>query len=259
MEYIQGATSLDKLISTGNNPFFSEPSNSVKLFMMIVKALSACEKNIPIIFHRDLSPSNILIIPDNSIRIIDFGLCQIAGDNAITLSGEGVGTMNYMAPECESGGVGEVGVHSDLYSAGKILWSAIADQRAFAREKPTFTSKSLNRILPDNPMSWHLLHIFSKTIRYNWQDRWQSSGEAYSGALNVLQLIENRYQPLQILFRNCPMCGFGTMDRFPQSHVVYGNPNPKGFIGVKCNYCGYVMLVDYGLHNEKLKEIESFE
>ena len=52
---------------------------------------------------------------------------------------EGVGTVNYMAPECESGSDDVIGIGADLYSAGKILWSAITGLKAFSRENPVST------------------------------------------------------------------------------------------------------------------------
>jgi len=141
MELVEGAKPLQTVLGSPSNPFLSKPVASIDLFQMLVEAILACEKNEPKIVHRDLSPANVLFAPNGTIRIIDFGICQVEGEATITLADEGVGTINYMAPECESGATGNIGAHSDLYSAGKILWSAVTGQRAFAREKPAFTYK----------------------------------------------------------------------------------------------------------------------
>ena len=55
-----------------------------------------CRKNQ--IVHRDLSLANVLFVPDESIRVIDFGICQIVNGESLTLVDEGVGTPNYNCP-----------------------------------------------------------------------------------------------------------------------------------------------------------------
>jgi len=259
MEYVPGAISLERVLGTPDNPYYASPEKAVNLFIMIAQALSACGDCDPRVVHRDLSPSNILLIPDGSIRIIDFGLCQIEGGHPITLVDEGVGTLNYMSPECETGGSGLADINSDLYSAGKILWSAITNRRAFSREKTAFTTNAMTKIFPHNPMTWHLFHIFSKTIRFNYQDRWQNAYDAIMGAWDVLGLIENKYQPLEIIYNKCPICGVGKLDQFNGNHQVFGNPNPPGIYGERCNYCGYCMAIDYDLYKKKLEEMENLE
>lgn len=189
MELVEGAKPLQAVLGSPSNPFLSDPVASIDLFKMLAEAILACEKNNPKIVHRDLSPTNVLLVPDGTIRIIDFGICQIEGESTITLSDEGAGTVNYMAPECESGTIGNIGTHSDLYSAGKILRSAVTGQRAFARERPAFTIKSMNKVFPDNPDTWHLYHIFARTIRHDPSTRWQGAQEAISACNYVRRVI----------------------------------------------------------------------
>lgn len=209
--------------------------------------------------HRDLCPSNILILPNHLIKIIDFGICQIEGGTPITLSDEGVGTLNYMAPECESGSDERISIGADLYSAGKILWSAITSYRAFAREKPVFTSKSMPDIFSENPSTWHLFHIFRKTIRNDWRERWGSAKYAISSAKYVRSLIKNGYPPLEIITKRCPICGVGELDSFQGSHMVFGNPNPQGISAVQCSYCGICLAINFTLKKRNLKEREQLE
>jgi len=165
MEYIKGARPLERIIRPEDNPFYGNPLRSLDLFEQICSALVECEDCNPQIIHRDLSPSNVLVKPDLSIKLIDFGLCQIQGHETITLVDEGVGTVNYMAPECESGSDERTGIGADLYSAGKILWSAITGLKAFSRENPAFNGKSMPEMFPEDPSTWHLHHIFLGTIR----------------------------------------------------------------------------------------------
>ena len=64
----------------------------------------------------------------------------------MTLIDERVGTQYYMAPECEAGAGVEITSSADLYSVGKLLWSAVTGGFAFAREAPVFQAKSMNTI-----------------------------------------------------------------------------------------------------------------
>lgn len=157
MEYVPDAKPLKKLLHTNANPFYEDAFKSLTLFRRLVEVIAAIKE--ASIVHRDLSPANVLILPDESIKVIDFGICQIEDETRITLVDEGVGTINYIAPECESGAGGIASFKSDLYSAGKILWSAVTNQVAFARESRAFNDKSLYK-LNLKVMTWHLHHIF---------------------------------------------------------------------------------------------------
>jgi serine/threonine protein kinase len=259
MELVEGAKPLQTVLGSPSNPFLSKPVASIDLFQMLVEAILACEKNDPKIVHRDLSPANVLLAPNGTIRIIDFGICQVEGEATITLADEGVGTINYMAPECESGATGNIGAHSDLYSAGKILWSAVTGQRAFAREKPAFTTKSMTKVFPDNPDTWHLHHIFADTIRRDPSNRWQSAQHAISACNYVRRVILGGYPAIEEFFDHCPVCGVGSLEDFSGSLAVFGNPNPPGISGKQCNYCGICLAINYQHLRNQIKKMESME
>jgi serine/threonine protein kinase len=259
MEFIEGSIPLKIVLGSTENRFLSNPTAALDLFHKIAEAILACENNNPKIVHRDLSPDNVLLLPDGTIKIIDFGICQVADEKTITLTNEGVGTVNYMAPECESGATGEIGTHSDLYSAGKILWSAVTGDHAFAREKPAFTTKSMSKVFPNNPDTWHLYHIFAHTIRHEPSSRWQTAQDAISECEHVRQLIVGKYPPIEKIFSCCPVCGVGALKDFPQSHMVFGNPNPHGIYARQCNYCGICFPINVDRRRDSIKEMESLE
>lgn len=201
-----------------------------------------------------MSLANVLVLPDESIKVIDFGICQIDDHDTIILIDEGVGTPNYMAPECESGALGEVSVASDLYAAGKILWSIVTNMNAFSRESPAFGQKSMPNLLPDAPGTWHLQHIFEKTIRQSPHDRCKTAKEALSLARRVQFLILSGYPPLELIDKNCPICGFGTFGPGYELHAVFGNPNPPGIFSCQCDYCGFCFAVNRELRNKNLEQ-----
>ena len=259
MEYIKEARPLGKVIKSKDNPFYGNPVKSLELFEQICSALFACENFSPKIIHRDLSPSNILVTLNLDIKVIDFGLCQLQGDETITLVDEGVGTVNYMAPECESGSDELIGIGADLYSAGKILWSVITGLMAFSRENPVFTGKSMPEMFPDNPNTWHLHHIFEKTIRRDWRNRCGSANDALAWARRVRFLIERGYPPLEEIGPRCPICGIGELTDFLGSHGVFGNPNPPGIYSRQCTYCGICFAINSLKRKETLDTRKKLE
>src|SRR6185436_7681923 len=74
MEYIPEAKTLKKLLGTNDNPFNDDASKSLTLFRQLVSVIAAAQG--AKVVHRDLSPANVLILPNRSIKVIDFGICQ---------------------------------------------------------------------------------------------------------------------------------------------------------------------------------------
>ena len=77
MEYHEGAKTLASIIFSEDKPYHRDINRSLDLFESIVSAIGVCEASSPQIVHRDINPQNILVLPDKTIRLIDFGVCQI--------------------------------------------------------------------------------------------------------------------------------------------------------------------------------------
>ena len=256
MEYIEGAKPLGKLLNTPDNFFYGNVIKSLGLFSQVIRAILACD-SIGVV-HRDLSPSNILVLPDETIKVIDFGICQIEEYATVTLIDENIGTPNYRAPECEAGSDDHITSLSDVYSAGKILWSAITNQNAFARETPVFTNRSMRTVFPNSPETWHVHLVFEKTVRRNSNERWAPS-QLLDLCTRIHNLVLSGYPPLEFIAERCPVCGFGKLQKFEQSHAVFGNPNPRGIVALQCSYCGYCFAINKAKINETLKSRESLD
>src|SRR5262249_27510845 len=76
------------------------------------------------IVHRDIKPSNLLIGPDGSIEIADFGIAKSLSGSDHTATGDVIGSVAYMAPERLEGQAATN--RSDLYSLGVVLYEAAA-------------------------------------------------------------------------------------------------------------------------------------
>ena len=208
----------------------------------------------PPILHRDLSPGNVLVLPDGTIRLIDFGLCQTVGDETITLVDEGLGTRNYTAPECESGASGKPSPTSDLYSAGKILWSAVTGQRAFAREDPLKGPKSMAQVFPDQFEMWHLQLVFERTVVAQAVSRWQIAREACFRTRHLEKLVTGAFQPLENVLSVCPTCGVGALSQMKTEQIMHGVSLVGGLAAFQCDYCAYTFLVNLEKHRKRLQD-----
>jgi serine/threonine-protein kinase len=78
------------------------------------------------IVHRDIKPGNVLIAPDDSAKLIDFGIALPRDATALTRTGHLLGTARYIAPEVMAGGAATE--RSDLYSCGIMLRDCAGDR-----------------------------------------------------------------------------------------------------------------------------------
>ena len=120
------------------------------------------------VIHRDLKPSNIIVTPDGTPKILDFGVARSAetrdaGETIFTEQGQLVGTLAYMSPEQVSGTPGEVDTRSDVYALGVLLFEALAGQlplqvegrglgdaaRVIQHDEPTRLSSIMPRLRGD--------------------------------------------------------------------------------------------------------------
>ncbi|MBX3170586.1 MAG: serine/threonine protein kinase [Candidatus Eremiobacteraeota bacterium] len=85
------------------------------------------------VVHRDLKPAN-LMVTDQGIKILDFGLARQAQLTAVTLTGQAFGTPTYMAPEQVTASGTEVDLRTDLYSLGVILYELLSGLPPFVSE-----------------------------------------------------------------------------------------------------------------------------
>ena len=125
MEYFPGLT-LRELCRQG----FPAPDRSIRIMLQVARGLEALHRlNI---VHRDLSPNNILVGPEDRTKILDLGLARSL-DMSSTSTSEGiVGTVKYVSPDVVNGK--RVTASSDIFSFGAILYELLAGQNPFEAE-----------------------------------------------------------------------------------------------------------------------------
>ena len=101
-----------------------DPKAAARMMRTIALAIhSAHQRGI---LHRDIKPGNILIDEQGEPHLTDFGLAkQIESENSMTLSGQIMGTPNYMAPEQAGGGTKDLTTAADVYSLGAVFYEML--------------------------------------------------------------------------------------------------------------------------------------
>jgi serine/threonine-protein kinase len=130
MKYIAGQT-LTQRLATGPMP----PREIARILLIVARAIDFAHRRG--VLHRDLKPSNIMIDDEESPHVMDFGLAkQVSEAVSLTRTGAVLGTPAYMAPEQAAGNRGEVGITSDVYSLGTILYHMLTGQPPFQADSP---------------------------------------------------------------------------------------------------------------------------
>lgn len=141
------------------------------------------------VLHRDVKPDNILVMNEREVRLADFGLALLPGEDAsIEEIQSGVGSFGYLPPEVLEGI--QFDQRSDLYALGLCFYEMISgthpfegasliDQLEIRQDKKLLP---LNQIVPE--VSSHLNTIVMKLLRFSPEDR-------FSNALEALKAINN--------------------------------------------------------------------
>ncbi|MBN1418658.1 MAG: protein kinase [Planctomycetes bacterium] len=130
------------------------------------------------VIHRDIKPSNLILDPEGRLRILDFGLARLEGQESLTTSGDTLGTPLYMSPEQARRHRIRVDHRTDLYSLGATMYEALThrppirgkdhqDTLAQIIERDPAAPRSVNPRIPEG-----LEVIVLKCLRKDPEDRY---------------------------------------------------------------------------------------
>jgi serine/threonine protein kinase len=147
------------------------------------------------VVHRDVKPSNILLQPDGTAVLTDFGLAREEGLPSLTMTGVFAGTAHYVSPEQAEPG-GDVDARSDVYSLGATLYELLTLQRPFEERS---SRAVLGRILSSDEVTAPRRHnrriprdletICLTALQKNPGQRYQSAGEM---AADLRRFLDDR-------------------------------------------------------------------
>ena len=132
------------------------------------------------VIHRDVKPSNVRVMPDGRVKIMDFGIARLQKGDA-TGSGAIVGTPTYMAPEQITNGA--ITAATDVFSVGCMLYELLTYQRPFEAESVhgvlyqvlTTEPRPLRTVAPSIPAA--LERVVAKAMNKVPHERYESAGQ----------------------------------------------------------------------------------
>jgi len=128
MEYVEG----DALSRTLSRVGRLTPARTMALVAQAADALQAAHQNG--IVHRDVKPGNLLVRPNGTLVLTDFGIARSALVGQLTVAGSVLGTASYISPEQASGAVATAA--SDVYALGVVAYQCLSGHRPFDGATP---------------------------------------------------------------------------------------------------------------------------
>ena len=175
MEHVDGRTLADVLRQEGALP----PDRAAEIAVHVCRALSSAHEKRMV--HRDVKPGNVLLTPDGTVKVTDFGIARIPSGEPLTATGSVMGTASYLSPEQATGG--RIDARSDIYSLGCVLYEMLTGKPPFdgksavsiaykhVGEEPTAPS-AVNPAVPAG-----LEAVVAKAMAKDPADRYQSADE----------------------------------------------------------------------------------
>lgn len=180
MDYIEGNT-LEKAL----NLMGAQPQEYVIDWgIQLCDVLEYLHTRKPPIIYRDLKPGNIMLRPDGTITLIDFGIAREykesqAGDTSY------LGTKGYAAPE-QFGGRGQTDARTDIYNLGATLYHLVTGHNP---SEPPYEFYPIRYW--DQQLSPGLEQIITRCIQNNPADRYQSCAEVMYDLQHYKELDKN--------------------------------------------------------------------
>ncbi|MEV0692076.1 serine/threonine-protein kinase [Streptomyces sp. NPDC050388] len=211
MELVRGLSLADVLEAEG--PL--DPRRAAHVGAEVLAALRAAHG--AGVLHRDVKPANVLIANDGRIVLTDFGIAVVEGSSALTMTGEVVGSPEFLAPERALGRT--PGPESDLWSLGVLLYASVEGCSPFRQDTPLSTLRAIvDEELPPPRRAGPLTPVVEGLLRKDPVERLSAAR-----AQQDLRLVAAGGTPTQ---GGVPLAG--TAGSAPYSPTVTTHPHPHG-------------------------------
>lgn len=175
MEYIDGITLKEFIEREGSLRW----KDAVHFTIQILKGLQhAHDKGI---VHRDVKPQNIMVLPDGTIKVTDFGIARFSRSEQRTITDKAIGSVHYISPEQARGE--RTDEKADIYSVGVMLYEMLTGQLPFQAESAVSVAIMQLQRDPQLPTEINgsiplgLEQITMHAMQKNQERRYQSAAE----------------------------------------------------------------------------------
>jgi serine/threonine-protein kinase len=126
-----------------------KPDVAVRYACEVLKAVGYAHANG--VIHRDITPSNIVITPQGTLKLMDFGLAKAAASPSASQSGTYLGSPHYMSPEQVKDAM-RASPRSDIYSLGAVLYEMATGRKVFEGDSSFTVMQAQVETLPTPPI-----------------------------------------------------------------------------------------------------------
>ena len=189
------------------------------------------------IVHRDLKPQNILLTPDGTAKVTDFGIAVAFAETSLTQTNSMLGSVHYLSPEQARGS--KATVQSDIYAMGIIFYEMLTGHIPYDGDSAVTIAlqhfqKPLPSVIAENPsVPQALENVVIKATAKKLTDRYKSVAEMYVDLSSSLSY--NRRNEPKLVFddatktdtKTLPKVPQSTLTSIPKAPVQEGRPQPK--------------------------------
>ena len=174
------------------------------------------------IVHRDLKPQNILLTPDGTAKVTDFGIAVAFAETSLTQTNSMLGSVHYLSPEQARGS--KATVQSDIYAMGIIFYEMLTGHIPYDGDSAVTIAlqhfqKPLPSVIAENPsVPQALENVVIKATAKKLTDRYQSVAEMYVDLSSSLSY--NRRNEPKLVFSDTTKADTKTLPKVSQSTLT---------------------------------------